>query len=497
LDGLPLAIELAAARIRLYSPRALLPLLRSRMAVLTGGPRDLPHRHQTLRATLDWSHALLPSDARRLFACLGAFAGPFDAAAAAASAGGDLVATLEQLADLADQSLLEVTAGETPGFRMLQTVREYALARLAETGDQDAVRRRHLAHYLAVALAASQELDGPKQAGSLDRLEEAYPNLRAALEFAGQQAERDPACLGEGLRLAAALGLLWQRRGSLAEGVLQLDRLLALDSTRQHAIAPQIRIPALLAAARLACLLGDYARTAELAGPAIELCAPLGDHQGLAWAHGFLGEAAIAVRDLAAAEPHFQQELTEASRAGDLRSQAAAYNMLGQTARHKGDFSRANTLLFRALKLYRAVDDPDGVGIVLNSLGEVARDAGRAVQARRLFGAALGRHAAVGDTRCVAYDLEGLAAAAGLEHAGRQALVYLGAAQVLREQTGGPLPPVEQVILDRILAPAVAALSVRERQEALSQGRSQPLEVIVTHALSEARRPRSAQAHGR
>jgi len=493
LDGLPLAIELAAARIGLYSPQALLPLLRSRLVLLTGGPRDLPYRQQTLRAALDWSHALLAADAQQLFVRLGVFAGPFDAAAAAAvSAEPDAVRTLEQLADLADQSLLEVTAGETPGFRMLQTVREYALARLAETGEQDTVRRRHLAHFLAVALAAREGLEGPGQAELLDRLEEAYPNMRAALEFAWHQAERDSAFLGEGLRLAAALNLLWQRRGPLAEGVLQLDRLLALDDAQQRPTPPQVRASAVLAACTLACFKGDYARTAELARHGIELCTPLGDHRGLAMAHRFLGEVALDVGDQAAAEPHFERELAEASQAGDVSRQAQAYNMLGQTARLQGEFRRASSLLWQALKLFRAAGEPDGVSVILSSLGEVARDAGRPVQARRLFGAALRRHAAVWNKRHMAYELEGFAAAAGLEHAGRQALVYLGAARVLREETGGPLPPVEQAILDRILEPAVAALSARERQEALSRGRNQPLPTTIAQALAQVPRLRAA-----
>ncbi|MBV9095602.1 MAG: AAA family ATPase [Streptosporangiaceae bacterium] len=486
LDGLPLAIELAAARIRLYSPRALLPLLRSRLALLTGGPRDLPARQQTLRSTLDWSHALLAPEERQLFARLGVFAGPFDAAAAAAvSAEPDPASTLEHLAELADQSLLDITTGETPGFSMLQTVREYSLARLAETGEQDVVRRRHLAHYLTVADAAGQELDGPGQAQVLDRLEAAYPNMQAALDFAWHQAERDATCLGEGLRLAAALNLLWQRRGPLAEGVLQLDRLLALDDALQRPTPPQIRASAVLASCTLACFKGDYARTAELARHGIELCTPLGDHQGLARAQRFLGEVAIAVGDYAAAEPHFERELAEASQAGDVCWQADAYNMLGEVARHRGEFRRATFLLWQALKLFRAAGDPDRMSTMLGSLGEVARDAGRPVKARRLFGAALRRHAVLGDRRHMAYELEGFAAAAGLEHAGRQALTYLGAAQVLREETGGPLPPVEQAILDRILAPAVAALSVTERHDALGQGRNQPLATTIASALSQ------------
>jgi non-specific serine/threonine protein kinase len=487
LDGLPLAIELAAARIRLYTPVALLPLLRSRLDLLTGGPRDLPHRQRTLRAALDWSHELLPPGTRHLFARLGVFAGPFDAAAAAAVGGGPAgtAGTLEILAELADQSLLEITAGANPGFRMLQTVREYALARLAETGEQDDVRRRHLAHFLAMALATRDGLDGPAQAALLDQLEAAYPNIRAALEFACHQAERDGTGLDDGLRLAASLSLLWQRRGPLAEGVLHLDRLLALDDAQQRASTPRVRAAAVLAACTLACFKGDYPRAAELARQCVELFGSLGDHRGLAQAYRFVGEAAIAVGDDDAAEPQFESALAEAIVAGDPLIEANACNMLGQVHRHRGDFRRASTLFWRALKLFQAAGDPNGVATVLGSLGETARDAGQARRAQRLYLAALRRDAALGNKRLMAYDLEGLAAAVGLQKAGREALVYLGAAQVLRDETGGPLPPVEQAILSRIITAAVAPLSAAEQQEALGEGRGQPLPVTLARAFGE------------
>jgi non-specific serine/threonine protein kinase len=486
VDGLPLAIELAAARIRLHSPSALLPLLRSRLELLTGGPRDLPHRQQTLRAALDWSYALLSPDAQRLFARVGVLAGPFDAAAAAAVNGEqDPVTTLDQLADLGDQSLLEVTAGDVPAFRMLQTVQEYSLARLAESGEEDTVRHRHLTHFLAVASAAAQGLTGPDQAKFLDQLEAAYPNIRAALEFAYLEGGRGGACLGDGLRLAAALSPLWQQRGSLAEGILQLDRLLACDDMQQRVTAPQIRASAVLAACTLACFQGDYARTAELARHGIELCTPLGDHRGLARAHRFLGETSLALGHYAAAEPHFERQRAEASLVGDVSGQADAYNMLGQSARYRGEFGRSQRLLWQSVKFAQAASNPSTVGVALSSLGETARDAGRPVQARRLYGAALRRHAALGNKRHMAYEFEGLAAAASLEHAGLKALVYLGAAQALRDDTGGLLPPAEQAILDRILAPALIPLSAAERRDALSQGRNQPLAVTVTQALAE------------
>ena len=484
LDGLPLAIELAAARIRLYSPSALLPLLRSRLALLIGGPRDLPHRQQTLRAALDWSYALLSPGAQQVFARLAVLAGPFDAAAAAAVSGEpDRVATLDQLADLADQSLLEVTTGDVPSFRMLQTVQEYALARLAETGAEDTVRHRHLTHFLAVASDADAGLTGPGQAKRLDQLELAYPDIRAALEFAYVEGGRDPVSLGEGLCLAAALSPLWQQRGSLAEGVLQLDRLLACDDMQQRVTAPEIRVAAVLAACTLACFQGDYPRTAELARHGIELCAPLGDHQGLARAHRFLGETALALGDHATAEPHFERQRAEASLVGEMYGLADAYNMLGQPARYRGQFGRAQQLLWQSVRFAQAANDPSMVGVVLCSLGEVARDARRPVQARRLYRAALRRHSAMGNKRHMAYEFEGLAAAAGLEQAGRTALTYLGASQALRDETGGPLPPAEQAILDRILAPALVPLSVTERREALARGRNQPLASTVAQAL--------------
>jgi len=206
LDGLPLAIELAAARIKLFPPDALLSRLGARLALLTDGPRNLPERQRTMRGALDWSYALLTPEEGALFARLGVFAGPFDAVAAAAvrapddaggacgaegpsapDAGAALTAgdqqtdlMLGRLASLADQGLLEVTSGLTPRFRMLVTVRAYALARLAEAGEQEAVQMRHVRYYLALAEAAEPALTGPEQGEWLARLEGERDNLRAA-----------------------------------------------------------------------------------------------------------------------------------------------------------------------------------------------------------------------------------------------------------------------------------------------------------------------------
>jgi predicted ATPase len=278
LDGLPLAIELAAARTRLYSPGALLHLLESRLALLTDGPRDLPRRQQTLRAALDWSYQLLSPQERSLLASLGTFSGPFDVAAAGAVSGeGDAAAVLGALGELADQSMIEVFPGATPRFQLRQTMREYALARLSEAGAADEARRRHLGYFMAMAENARGNLALTGEPAALDLLEGAYPNIRAALEFAIRQARQDSSCLEAGMRLATAAGRLWLQRGPIAEGQLQLGRLLALDDALHRAASPAVRA----AAAFEAC----------------ELFEAAGGHRGPA-AHRLPGEVAFAVEGL-------------------------------------------------------------------------------------------------------------------------------------------------------------------------------------------------------
>jgi len=484
LDGLPLAIELAAARVRLYPPQALLPQLQARLPLLTGGPRDLPPRQQTLRATLDWSDALLSAEARDLFARVGVFAGPFDAAAAAAVSGpADPVAMTERLAELAGHSLLEVTPGPTPRFGLLATVREYALARLAETGQADAVRERHLGHYLALATQARTHPEGPQQGAWLDRLAAEFANIRAALDWARTRAEADGHHLDDGLRLATAAAPFWRRRGSIAEGALHLERLLALEA-QHHTAAPASRAWAVLEASGLACFGGDYHATTGLARQGLELCGELGDLRGQSWAHRWLGTAALALGDLTTAEPHFHSHLKLAEQARDRWAEASAWSILAQVSRYQGRYDDATAQLRRAQQAFQAAGDPDGAAIVIISLGEVARDAGKPDRARDLFRQALRGNQQTGSKRDVAYELEGLATVAAMTGDGRAALTYLGAAQALREQSGRPIMPADQAILDRFLDPGVAALTPREREQALAEGRNRPLAQIIDQALT-------------
>lgn len=258
LDGLPLAIELAAARVKVLSPPALLARLGRRLCLLTGGARDLPARQQALRNTMDWCYDLLAPAEQVLFARLAVFVGgcTLEAAEAVAGAGDEAAPdVLDGLALLVDQSLLRQVEGPDgePRFTMLETVREYAAERLEAGGDADVWRRRHADYYLALAEQAAPELVGPRQGAWLDRLEREHDNLRAALSWA---LERDEQTLG--LRLVAALGHFWRVRGHLNEGQGWFERLLS----RWPDAPAHARAEALSAAGNLAHARDDYGRAA-------------------------------------------------------------------------------------------------------------------------------------------------------------------------------------------------------------------------------------------
>jgi predicted ATPase len=486
VDGLPLAIELAAAWVRLYPPQALPPMLNERLSLLTNGPRDRPRRQQTLRATLEWSDSLLSHAARELFIHLGVFAGPFDAAAAAAVCGTSQATAevTERLAELAEHSLLEVTPGPVPRFAMLATVREYALARLAETGWADRAHDRHLQHYLALATEARQQLAGAAEGEWLDRLEAEFANIRAALDWARARAESDHSSVEDGLRLAIAVGLVWRRRGSMAEGALYVEHLLALDA-RPGAATPATRAWALLEACALACLRGDYPAAADLGRQSLELCERIGDRPGLVWAHRYIGEAALADGDLGAAESCFNDQLTVARQVHDSAGEASARNMLAQVFRYQGRYNDAARYLRQALQICQAAADQDRTATIFNSLGEVARDSGELSQAWSWFRQALEEHQRAGSKRGLAADFEGLAGTSALTGGGRDALIYLGAAQALREESGSVLLPADQAILDRLIETGLAPITEGEREQTLAEGRNRPLDQVIAQALND------------
>ncbi len=415
LDGLPLAIELAAARVKLLPPPALLGRLdgdpnATPLRLLTGGARDAPARQQTLRNTIAWSYDLLLAEERRVFQSLAVFAGgaTLEAAEAVCAAGADealgLPNVLDVLFSLVDKSLVRVveSAGDVAvdgGSRMimLRTIREYGLERLEASGEWEAIGARHAAYYLALAERAAPGLTGPEQSAWLARLGREEDNLRAALDWASRSGEsggRD----GEtglngpeiGLRLGSALWRFWHTRGQVSEGRAWLEKLLALSrqvGDDAPSLAPRAR--ALDAASALATEQGDHQRAATLLEESLRLYRRLGDRRGAATTTNILGSVALRQGDYRRATALYEECLAARRDLDDPRGTAVALNNLGIVARYEGDHQRAASLYEESLAIKRTLSDPHSVALSLNNLGVVALDRGDDERAAVLFAESL------------------------------------------------------------------------------------------------------------
>ncbi|HEU5102309.1 MAG TPA: tetratricopeptide repeat protein, partial [Roseiflexaceae bacterium] len=416
LDGLPLALELAAARVKLFSPQALLARLERRLNVLTGGPRDLPSRQQTLRSTIDWSYNLLSASEQALFARLGVFVSgcALEVAEAVCNADGDLLLdVLDGLAALVDKSLLQQIeqANGQPRFTMLETIREYALERLAAQGEAEALRERHLAYYLALAEAAEPHLRGAEQIVWADRLEVEHDNLRAALAWAHQHGADDGSSAADAeaeLRLAGALFWFWDIRNYQIEGRRWLEGALARTGAPARTAA---RAMALFAAGRLTAHWGDYVAGGARLEESVALWRELGDKRGLAlaltYANG-LGWVALYERRVAEARALFAEGVALWRELGDKWGLAMALWSLGAAVR-RDDPAAARPILEESVALFRDVGDAWGLMHTREQLGVVARAEGDYMQAGLLFEESLAISRETGNKGSLAASLQGLA----------------------------------------------------------------------------------------
>ncbi len=409
LDGIPLAIELAAARTKVLSVDQIAARLDDRFRLLTAGARTGPQHHQTLRATIDWSHDLLSTPERTLFRRLSVFAGGFSLEATeAVCAGGeiDTMDVLDVLARLVDKSL--VITEELDGdvrYRMLETIREYGREKLTESGELDAVRARHLQWYVALAEEAEAELKGPDQLVWLDRLELDYDDFRAALEWS-----QKGGTAGAGLQLAVALRRFWALRGHFTEG----RQWLELVASEQDA-APVLRAKALYGAGVLASLQGDFARAEAVANQSLALYRDLTDPSGAAISLAVLGGIARNRGDFLQASALLEEGLTLARQADDSWTLAEVLRGLGLTARRQGDNSRARVLLGESLALWRAVGDKWGLAYCLTHLGVVFRNEGNYERARALYEESLALAKELGDRNQIA-EILGTLGSLALDH---------------------------------------------------------------------------------
>jgi predicted ATPase/serine/threonine protein kinase len=521
LDGLPLAIEIAAARVKLFSPSAMRKRLASRLELLTGGPRDLPARQQTLRGAIDWSYDLLTAAEQKLFRRLSVFAGPctLEAVEAVCNTKNDLgLNLLDGVASMVDRSLMQQAeqAESESRFVMLETIREYGLEKLAASGEEPLTRRAHAAFFLVLAEEGASERAGAEQSESLDRFEIEHNNFRAALDWLTENGDAE-----WGLRLGAALFRFWETREYLAEGRDRLGKLLNLGG----AMAPtKARARVLFAAGVMAGGQGDYGSSDALLQESLEIARRLNDKRAIAVSLNALAVIARDRGDAAASRSLFEESLALWREFDDSRAVARSLSNLANVVKLQGDYTHARSLYEECLSIFRELDDRVGIAWSLNYEGDVARDQGDATAARSLYEQSLVMFRELGDRwgtagsladlgnlaldqkncslagslyreslrifkeldhkRGIARLLECCACAAAVQFEPQRSLRLAGAAAALRQTIGAPPTPVEQIKLEASLEQARQALTSADGASAWLEGWAMPFEKAIETALT-------------
>jgi predicted ATPase/DNA-binding SARP family transcriptional activator len=454
LDGIPLAIELAAPWLRSRSPEELLRLLDSRLEALAAGARDAPERHRTMRAAIDWSFGLLDDDARHLLGRVSLFRTPFTIDAATAVCGSTGVG--HALEALVEASLVYRSG---TGYALLEVVREYGLGLPSSDG---AGQDLHARYFADLAARAEPELSGPDQGVWLGRLDAVHDDLRRALD---RLAERDEWALR--LQLASSLGRFWYIRGYLTEGLSRLTT--AVEDAHTAGSAPVAK--ALRTASALAVLKGDYARARTLAEGALVLYQEIGDDPGVVRTLSNLGAILLGLGELESAADTLDECISAAESLGDARLIALARNNRGDVALSRGELEVAADQFQQSLVLLRKADDVANVARALYNLGAVEIERDRADQAQPLLVEALTLSASVDDKEDIAWCLLALAAVGARAGRAEDATTVLGFADAFLGRIGAAMKPAEQRLYDRTLAELRAALDRAELNAFLATGR--------------------------
>ncbi len=487
LDGIPLAIELAAGQVHSLAVAQIAVRLDDRFQPQArSGHLTLP-RQQTLRATIDWSYDLLDVGERvvlrRLAVLAGAWTGDL-AAEICAGEGLEADALHAGLAALAAKSLVveEAQAGE-PRYRLLAIIRQYARDKLREAGEEEWARNRHLEVFLHLAEAAASQLRGAQQAVWLARLEAEHDNLRTALEWSMAREDTEAA-----LRLGGALWNFWYVRSHLSEGRRWLEAALALGP----AAATPWRAQALRGAGVLAYMQGDYPRAVGHLEASLEAQRVEGDPSGIARALNSLAAVLQDQGEYPRAQALFEESLALARGLGDDPATAATLGNLGLAAREQGAYDQAAALLDESLALFRAQEDMQGIANTLTNLGAVALYRGDATRADVLCREGLALWCELGDQAGMAQSLEQLAAVAGAQGQAARAMRLWGAAEALCQAIGAPLPSNNHPYYEGMLAAARQALDAPAFAAAQAAGRAWPRE----QALAEATRSPDTDSTG-
>jgi non-specific serine/threonine protein kinase len=481
LDGIPLAIELAAARVAVLSAEQILARLDDCFRLLVGGSRSAPSRQQTLRATLDWSYGLLSESELVVFRRFSVFSGGFNLEAAEAVASGAGIGSndvLDPLTGLVDKSLVGADPGDGSAarFRLLETLRQYGWERLTESGERDDVQRRHAAHFLSVAEQAEPQLVGSAhQAAWLDRLEREHGNFRAALRWAIDRGEAEV-----GLRLAAALYRLWYLRVYLDEGRRWFDQVLAID---QDAL-PEARARALRGVGLLAYAKGDYAEARAFTERGLAVARELGDKRLISGALNNLGIILIDQGEYTAAQSTCEEGLSLARELADEPFTAILLNNLGLVAAYQADFTSAVPLLEESLAIAQATGMVWSMAWSTGNLGNAAYHQGDLVTALARYRQSLSLGQEVGDKRVIAERLEEVAWVACAQEQVEPAAHLFGAAEALRETIGAPMPPANRADYERSVGLARARLGEAALKTLWCEGRALSVEQAIAEALT-------------
>jgi predicted ATPase/transcriptional regulator with XRE-family HTH domain/Tfp pilus assembly protein PilF len=491
LDGLPLAIELAAIRARSMSPAALLDHLVHRLPTLTGGFQDLPERQQALRATLDWSHELLTPEEQHLFRCLAVFAGGCTLEAAEYIGGSGApgmeksaqrshgASTLEILTGLVDANLVRTIQdpGAESRFGMLETIREYGLDQLAAAGEEEEERRRHVEWCLDLAERAAPELIGAEQERWSARLALEHDNLRAGLGWAVAQRDAEAA-----MRLSGALYRFWATHGHFEEGRRWLDTALALDSGE----ASPAKGHALLGTGVMAFFQGDYAHAESLWQESLTLFRNLGDVTGVAYSFGNLGLVADAQGDYERASASYENALTLFRQLDNHTYVNYMRHNLGLIAYFQGNYERATALFEEALAWVRAQGDTNSVAMTLGNLGLIAFARGDYARALELHIESLGSAPLLTNKPWLARAIENFALVAAATREADRAARLFGAAAARRAELGASLPPNDQKFNARYIAQARTQIGDAAFAAAWQNGETMSLLEAIDFALGEA-----------
>jgi non-specific serine/threonine protein kinase len=538
LDGLPLAIELAAARVRHLSAADILERLVHRLQLLRGGARDLPSRQQTLRATIEWSYDLLTEGEKQLFRRMAVFQGGRSLKALEEICNGEglqQVDVLEGVAALVDKNLLQpqedraAESARQARFVMLETIHEYAREKLQESGEAGEIQRQHARYFVQLVEEAEPKLRGPAQVVWFDRLKEEQDNIRAVFEWCRGEASGAEG-VQNGLRLVGALTWYWYTRGPFSEGRARAMAALARPEAKERTT---LRTRALRTAAGMVWIQGDFELVRSLVEEGLVLARELGDRQmegvflynlghiALEEAEGDLAaarslyEQSLAIQrelgnrpniagalnslalvdraegDLAAARPRIEEALAIAREVGAPAEIAYSLQRLGELALREGNYPVSRSLLEQALTIRRAMGEQQKLPETLDGVGYAALREGDYATAAECFRESLTAGTGLGTRRYTWVPVAGLAVLAGAPRTGagagepglRQAAKLFGAYEGLRETAGVKIDPMLRVELDRDIAAIRAQLDEETWRQAWEEGRSMSMEEAIAEAL--------------